>query len=283
MFGIRHTRDLLGIRTISSCRLCKRNIRGSRDEIDIGAMTFVLGLTLLLPVQANASPVRHADDIWVPPSLPTTPLLPVVYGYPIEPIWVEDYVHAGLTTNLLGGISDVIGKPAPIRIGGNIADQTYLHPDQYYPSVSFPTASSAIMFNISAAWYSAWAKANYFPNGTEFVYTLNLHDNFNDWANAVLEAQLAYSAPGQRLKLLELGNEIDHSSANTGGRWAGTLPNTSTNGASFPHRLSPKNGISARRVLLLFRLLSLPIHRVFLTNKARSTTLTLSISLELDL
>lgn len=163
---------------------------------------------LLLSALATAAQARHGSNVWVPPSPPTRALLPDVYGYSVEPVWIADYVNSILATTLLSEIAAVIGKPAPIRVGGNTADQTYLHLDQNVTSAQYPNASSLDTFNISAAYYQSWA--NYFPNGTDFIYTLNFRDNSSAWANAVLEAKTVHGILGDKLKLFELGNEIDH-------------------------------------------------------------------------
>lgn len=54
----------------------------------------------------------------------------------------------------------------------------------------------------------SWAE--YFPNGTDIIYTLNFAANESDWAIAKAEAEAIWEALGDKLILLELGNEIDH-------------------------------------------------------------------------
>lgn len=146
----------------------------------------------------------------VPTDLATRRLVPDVYGYSIEPVWVDDYISTPLATNLLSVIANVTGKPPPIRVGGNTADQTFLH--DTLPtgnnSVSIPAPLTAKQFNITPSWYESWA--NYFPEDTDILYTLNLNDNESAWANAVAEAEAAHAALGEKLVLFELGNEIDH-------------------------------------------------------------------------
>ncbi|KAF2139789.1 glycoside hydrolase family 79 protein [Aplosporella prunicola CBS 121167] len=150
----------------------------------------------------------HAIEISIPTNLSSRALLHDAYGYSIEPVWVDDYLKSDLATNLLSAIADITGKPPPIRVGGNTADQTYLRPDQNQTSIAYPTPSTATTFNITPAWYDTWA--SYFPEGTDLLYTLNLRDNTSAWANAVAEAEAVHEALGDKLKLLELGNEIDH-------------------------------------------------------------------------
>lgn len=151
---------------------------------------------------------HQLTNVSVPANISTRVLLPDAYGYSLEPVWVDDYLKTNLATNLMSAIANVTGKPPPIRVGGNTADQTYLHPDLNVTSISIPTPATAQFFNISPAWYDTWA--DYFPAGTDLLYTLNLHDNDSSWANAVAEAEAVYNSLGPKLTLFELGNEIDH-------------------------------------------------------------------------
>ncbi|KAI0887996.1 glycoside hydrolase superfamily [Annulohypoxylon maeteangense] len=146
----------------------------------------------------------------IPSTLSPRPLVPDVYGYSIEPIWVNDYVSTPFANTLLSAIKDVTGKPPGIRVGGNTADQTYFHPtlSTGNASVAIPDLLTTKIFNITPSWYDGWA--NYFPSDTELIYTLNLGVNTSNWANAVAEASAAYTALGSKLTLFELGNEIDH-------------------------------------------------------------------------
>ncbi|OJD31273.1 glycoside hydrolase family 79 protein [Diplodia corticola] len=166
----------------------------------------------VMPLAARALSLAAAADkvsnVSVPANLSTRVLLADAYGYSMEPVWVEDYLKSDLATNLMSHIANVTGKPAPFRIGGNTADQTYLHPDLNVSSISIPTPATAQYFNISPAWYDTWA--NYFPEGTDLIYTLNLHVNASAWANALAEAEAVHKALGDKLTLFELGNEIDH-------------------------------------------------------------------------
>ncbi|KAF4308000.1 DNA methylase N-6 adenine-specific conserved site [Botryosphaeria dothidea] len=148
------------------------------------------------------------SNVSVPANISTRVLLPDAYGYSLEPVWVDDYLKSDLATNLMSAIANVTGKPPPFRVGGNTADQTYLHQDLNVTSISIPTPATAQYFNISPAWYDTWA--DYFPEGTDLLYTLNLHVNASAWANAVAEAEAVYKSLGDKLTLLELGNEIDH-------------------------------------------------------------------------
>ncbi|KAI1370041.1 glycoside hydrolase superfamily [Xylaria arbuscula] len=152
-------------------------------------------------------------SISVPSGLNTRALVPDVYGYSIEPVWLDSYINTSLASILLGHIANVTGKATPIRIGGNTADQTYLYPSSPLPltgndSVAIPDAATATQFNITPHWFDTWA--TYFPAGTELIYTLNLKDNSSSWANAVAQAAAAHAALGDSLVAFELGNEIDH-------------------------------------------------------------------------
>ena len=84
--------------------------------------------SLPLTALAAAAAVAAQDAVVdVPTDLATRPLLPDVYGYSIEPVWVDDYISTPLAANLMRAVADVTGKPPPIRVGGNTADQTFLH------------------------------------------------------------------------------------------------------------------------------------------------------------
>ncbi|RYC55253.1 hypothetical protein CHU98_g10962, partial [Xylaria longipes] len=151
--------------------------------------------------------------ISVPSNLTTRLLVPDVYGYSIEPVWLDSYTNTSLTSTLLSSIANVTGKAPPIRVGGNTADQTYLYPSSPLPltgndSVALPDPLNAKTFNITPCWFDTWA--TYFPAGTELIYTLNFADNSSGWANAVAQAKAAHAALGDSLVAFELGNEIDH-------------------------------------------------------------------------
>lgn len=149
-------------------------------------------------------------NIGIPSSLSTRALGRDVYGYSVEPIWVDSYISNPLGATLLGHIKDVTGKAPPIRVGGNTADQTYIH--DTLPtgnnSVALPGLPSANQFNITSGWFETWA--DYFPEGTDLIYTLNFNNNASAWADALAEAEAAYAALGEKLVMFEAGNEIDH-------------------------------------------------------------------------
>jgi hypothetical protein len=160
-----------------------------------------------------ASQDKTTFTISVPTDLSTRPLVPDVYGYSIEPLWVDAYVNTSLASTLLGSIANLTGRAAPIRVGGNSADFTYLYPSSPLPltgndSVALPSPTSATRFNITPRWFDSWA--TYFPVGTNLIYTLNFADNSSGWANAVAQASAAHAALGDSLVAFELGNEIDH-------------------------------------------------------------------------
>lgn len=70
------------------------------------------------------------------------------------------------------------------------------------------TAADDVRSNITADWYASWA--DYFPTGTDLIYALNFADNSSNWANAQAQAAALWAAAGDKVKLLELGNEVDH-------------------------------------------------------------------------
>lgn len=170
------------------------------------------GLCLWTSAFAHAQEIQ--TRISIPLNLTSHPLVKDVYGYSIEPVWLDDYIQTDLTTNLMQLIADITGKPPPIRVGGNTADQTYLlrdDDDAEDVSLASPNPTNATSFNITASWFDTWA--DYFPNGTDLIYTLNFANNRSSWANAVAQAEAAYAAFGSKLTMLELGNEIDHFAA----------------------------------------------------------------------
>lgn len=157
---------------------------------------------------AAAVAQNKVTTVSVPTNLSSRALVKDVYGYSIEPVWLDDYLKTDLATNLLSVVSNTAGKAAPIRVGGNTGDQTYLHLDQAEVSIASPNSSTATSFNITPAWFDTWV--DYFPEGTDLIYTLNFADNRSAWANAVAEAEAVYNSLGPKLTMLELGNEIDH-------------------------------------------------------------------------
>jgi Glycosyl hydrolase family 79 C-terminal beta domain len=149
-------------------------------------------------------------NISIPNNAKTRILLPDVVGYSIEPIWVDSFIRTRKTSTLLNIIANITGKPVPIRVGGNTADQTYQHAtlSTGNVSVTLPDHRRANMFNITPDWYQTWG--DYFPRGTDLIYTLNFADSSSAWANAVKQAEFAYTGLGDKLKQFELGNEVDH-------------------------------------------------------------------------
>ncbi|KAI0113216.1 glycoside hydrolase superfamily [Daldinia grandis] len=164
----------------------------------------------LAALVATVEVVAQDINVDIPSDLATRPLVPDVYGYSIEPVWVNDYISTPLAKNLLNAIAKITGKPPPIRVGGNTADQTYLHDKLSTGNDSFaiPTPLTAKQFNITPDWYDSWA--DYFPEGTDIIYTLNLAVNDSAWSIAVAQAEAVHKSLGKKLVQFELGNEIDH-------------------------------------------------------------------------
>ncbi|KAF3061657.1 hypothetical protein GL218_03104 [Daldinia childiae] len=164
----------------------------------------------LAALVATVEVVAQDISVDIPSNLATRPLVPDVYGYSVEPVWVNDYISTPLAKNLLSAIAKITGKPPPIRVGGNTADQTYLHDKLSTGNDSFaiPTPLTAKQFNITPSWYDSWA--NYFPEDTDIIYTLNLAVNDSAWSIAVAQAEAAHRSLGKKLVQFELGNEIDH-------------------------------------------------------------------------
>ncbi|RYP20309.1 hypothetical protein DL765_002872 [Monosporascus sp. GIB2] len=177
-------------------------------------MTKLAASLLALTAAGRAVLAQDSDvvEIDVTGDLATRRLLPDVYGYSIEPIWVDAFVSTPKAAKLLGAIGDITGKPPPIRVGGNTADQTYI----YETLPSRPNATSAALpalpdanrLEITPAWFRRWG--NYFPRGTDLIYTLNFAANESRWDNAAAQAEAAWAALGEKLTMLELGNEVDH-------------------------------------------------------------------------
>ncbi|KAE8154587.1 glycoside hydrolase superfamily [Aspergillus avenaceus] len=167
-------------------------------------MTSILQL-LPLCALALASAVSIVD---IPANSPKRVLRPDLYGYSIEPSSLAPYLQSDIASNALGEIAKIAGVPAPIRVGGNIADQTIYDKDLKVPSEAFPNDSTVDVLRIQKDWFKGWKE--YFPTGTDFIYTLNLRNETTAWVNAMLEAQAAIRTLGDSLTLLELGNEIDH-------------------------------------------------------------------------
>lgn len=172
--------------------------------VSIATMS-LFSLFYFFVARTGASP-GHPTHVQVPASLETRALVSDVYGYSVEPVWLNSYVNSSLMATLLQGITDVTGKAPPIRIGGTTSDQTYLAENLPGNATSVET-NEPETWNVSASWYPTFA--DYFPNGTEFVYCLNFADNSSEWANAQGQARAAWEALGRQLVLFELGNEID--------------------------------------------------------------------------
>ncbi|KAK8102577.1 hypothetical protein PG984_015723 [Apiospora sp. TS-2023a] len=171
-------------------------------------------LTSLLFTLAAATRVvgQETSSVKIPSGdVKTRPLVRDVFGYSIEPIWVNAYTDNPKAAKLLSAIGVVTGKPPPIRVGGNTADQTYQHetlPSGHDWDAIRGELSTVQQFNVTPAWYGAWA--DYFPAGTDLIYSLNFRANESAWANAVAQAEAVHAALGEKLKMFELGNEIDH-------------------------------------------------------------------------
>lgn len=174
------------------------------------APTALLGALLLLPALGGRAAAQETTTVSVPSSPSARTLARDVYGYSVEPIWVDSYISTGLAAALLQHAADTAGAAPPIRVGGNTADQTYQHAALATGNYSdpIPGLPSAKLFNTTPEWYGTWG--DYFPAGTELIYTLNLQDNSSAWANAVAQAEAAHAALGDSLVAFELGNEIDH-------------------------------------------------------------------------
>lgn len=168
----------------------------------------LLSFLYLFLAGAGAS-TGHPSDVQVPANLETRALVRDIYGYSIEPVWLNSYVNSSLMTTLLQGITDVTGKAPPIRIGGTTSDETYIIKTLPGNATSVEEKEPET-WNVTASWYSTFS--GYFPDGTAFVYCLNFADNSSDWANAQEQAQAAWEALGDELVLFELGNEVDVSS-----------------------------------------------------------------------
>ncbi|CAG8908837.1 unnamed protein product [Penicillium egyptiacum] len=167
-------------------------------------MAYFLAFILVLQVVLASS----FSTIKVPLDSSRRILRPDIYGYSIEPSSVDPYIQSNLTSNILKNIAQIIGKPAPIRVGGNIADQTQFEANLRTPSSALPNDTEVEVFRIRKDWFAGWR--DYFPSGTDFVYTLNLRNTTGSWSTAMKEAEAAIDILGKSLSLFELGNEIDH-------------------------------------------------------------------------
>jgi hypothetical protein len=174
---------------------------GSRITLPeaLGLLVANMGLVVAEPINISIPTVAKARI-----------LAPDVLGYSIEPVWVDSFTRTQVARTLLDAIAEITGKSPPIRVGGNTADQTYLHmalPTGAF-SVALPDPRTAQTFSVTPDWYRTWG--HYFANDTDLVYTLNFADNSSAWANAVKQAEVAYAGLGDKLKQFELGNEVDH-------------------------------------------------------------------------
>lgn len=100
----------------------------------------------MMAIVALALAQNTTSSVDIPSDLLTRALLPNVYGYSVEPIWVDAYISTPLMANLMGQVADVTGIPrkpcrhiptyistspgtdhcaAPIRVGGTSSDETY--------------------------------------------------------------------------------------------------------------------------------------------------------------
>lgn len=121
---------------------------------------------------------------------------------------MDSFTNSSLMATLLHGISNLTGKATPIRIGGTTSDQTYIVDSLPGNVTSLERTKPSTQFNITASWFSTFA--DYFPEGTEVIYCLNLADNSSNWANTQEQASAVWDALGEKLVMFELGNEIDH-------------------------------------------------------------------------
>lgn len=128
-----------------------------------------------------------ATEVLVPKHLPTRELLRDAYTYSLEPVWTQNYISSNSIRNLSNLIADIIGKSLTFRMRGTTADQTYFHPELNVLAVALPNTTVTHTFNIINAWFEQWS--SYFPEGTDFLYTLNLRVNSSAWENAVQELQ----------------------------------------------------------------------------------------------
>ncbi|CAN8103872.1 unnamed protein product [Discula destructiva] len=169
------------------------------------ASSLLLPLILLVASAGSRTALAlHTSTVAVPGNLSTRALVRDAYGYSVEPVWLSSFVNTSLMTTLLQEIADVTGKAPPVRIGGTTSDETTL-----YESIAGGGSSNGTaQFNITTAWYSSFA--DYFPAGTDLIYALNFANNASNWADAQAQAAAIWAALGDKLTLLELGNEVDH-------------------------------------------------------------------------
>lgn len=160
--------------------------------------------TLLLSNWAWAASL----SIQVPLNASRKVLRPDLYGYSIEPSSLAPYLQSPLASTVLRHIAKIAGMSAPIRVGGNIADQTIFDRTLPVPFQALPNDTVVDVLQIRDDWFKGWT--DYFPDGTDFTYTLNLRNESTSWTNAMQQASAAIHHLGPSLSLFELGNEIDH-------------------------------------------------------------------------
>ncbi|PKY02993.1 hypothetical protein P168DRAFT_311547 [Aspergillus campestris IBT 28561] len=134
------------------------------------------------------------STVTVPSNISRAVLRPDAYGYSIEPSSLSPYLQSTIASTVLKTIADIIG--------------TLFVPDLDAPSVAEPNDTTVEVLKIRDDWFRGWTE--YFPPGTDFIYTLNLRNESHAWVNAMQEAAAAMEALGESLALFELGNEIDH-------------------------------------------------------------------------
>lgn len=143
-------------------------------------------------------------------------LRPDLIGYSIEPTALADFTSNRLTRDLLDLIKSAAGgQTAPVRIGGNTADQIVISNDT--AGVDDPTHLTSTgttnddISTIDPAWYDLWT--GYFGKDTDLVYTLNFRNTTDGWATAQQQFQLVLDSAakqGGHIDRIEFGNEIDH-------------------------------------------------------------------------
>ena len=156
----------------------------------------------------TAGQALAVSTVHVPVNSSRAVLRPDAYGYSIEPSSLSPYLQSTIASTVLKTIADIVGVAPPIRVGGNVADQTLFIPDLDVPCVAEPNDTTVEVLKIRDDWFRDWT--GYFPPGTDFTYTLNLRNTSHAWVHAMQEAAAAMEALGESLALFELGNEIDH-------------------------------------------------------------------------
>lgn len=157
---------------------------------------------------ATSQSANISTSVTVPSQPVTRPVSQNLYGYSIEPVWLGDYVSSNLMSKLLSYITDTIGVPPEIRVGGSTSDYTYFHPEQSAAYQILPSRTNVKALNVSAGYYQPLS--TYFPANTKFTYTLNFRSLDTSISTSLLEAQSIISVLGPSLTLFELGNELDH-------------------------------------------------------------------------